>query len=86
MPRTFPPLCRGFDAAPQVSNGGVLVQASCTARITMDMLESAVVTAARGTGCRFEVFDCTEHALDHPVRFPEGAYLKAVYARVYRRK
>ena len=61
---------------------GLLVQASCSSRIAADDFVIAVHDAARRAGRSLLKIDRTGHPLDHPVTFPEGAYLKAVYARV----
>jgi len=65
-----------------VSPGGVLVQASCSSRVTTDQFFDAV--HAGSIDARVELYDVetTGHALDHPISFPEGAYLDAVIARV----
>lgn len=61
--------------------GGVLMQASCTARIDTEMLEANVLNACDRAGREVEVLDLSEHDADHPIGFPEGAYLKAVTVR-----
>jgi len=58
--------------------GGVLVAASCSARIGADTFFEAVHRAA---GRPLTELERTGHPLDHPVRFPEGAYLKCLFAR-----
>lgn len=60
--------------------GGILVAASCSSRITADRFSEAVTAAAQGIGRPLNVFEQTGHALDHPVSFAEGAYLKCLYA------
>ena len=57
--------------------GGVLVQASCSSRVTPDQFFETVLGAAHLHEMRR-----TGHALDHPISFPQGAYLKALFARV----
>jgi 23S rRNA (cytosine1962-C5)-methyltransferase len=37
---------------------------------------------ARRRGRALEEIERTGHAIDHPVGFPEGAYLKCLFARV----
>jgi len=63
-------------------HGGVVVQMSCSSRISAEELETSVQRAARGAGRPLDVFERTGQPLDHPIGFPEGAYLKAVYAHV----
>jgi 23S rRNA (cytosine1962-C5)-methyltransferase len=60
--------------------GGTLVIASCSSRVSAVAFFAAVQRAARAAGRPLVEFDRTGHAIDHPVRFPEGAYLKCVYA------
>ena len=65
-----------------VAPGGVLVQASCSSRVPADVFYDAVVETVERTGRHAEVVDRTAHAVDHPVSFPQGAYLKAIFVRV----
>ena len=47
--------------------------------------ERAAAVALKAAGrarVHLEVFDRTAQPIDHPVGFPEGRYLKAVFARV----
>jgi 23S rRNA (cytosine1962-C5)-methyltransferase len=62
--------------------GGLLVQASCSARIPALDFFALVRAAAAGTGRPLTEVARTGHALDHPIGFAEGAYLKALFARV----
>jgi 23S rRNA (cytosine1962-C5)-methyltransferase len=65
-----------------VAPDGLLVQSSCSSRVTSDQFFSTVARAAARVGRPLEELRRTGHAIDHPVSFPEGAYLKAVFARV----
>ncbi len=62
--------------------GGTLVQASCSARVTAADLSTVVTEAASAAGMRLTNRRRTGHAEDHPVSFPEGEYLTALFARV----
>ncbi len=62
--------------------GGVLVMASCSSRVTPDAFFDAVTRVARERGHTLGEVLTTGHALDHPVGFPEGAYLKCLFATV----
>ena len=62
--------------------GGLLVQASCSSRVSADDFVDTVFMAARSAGHHLTVVARTGHPLDHPVGFPEGAYLKALFARL----
>lgn len=60
--------------------GGILVMASCTARLPAKEFYETVVRNARRSGRPLEEIARTGHPLDHPVTFPEGAYLKCLFA------
>ena len=62
--------------------GGVLVQASCSSRVTADAFFNAIHQAASESNRRLTEIERTGHALDHPIGFKEGAYLKCLFARV----
>jgi 23S rRNA (cytosine1962-C5)-methyltransferase len=62
--------------------GGTLVMASCSSHVSAADFFAAIHQAAVETGRPLREFDRTGHAIDHPVRFPEGAYLKCLYATV----
>ena len=61
--------------------GGVLVQASCSSRVEAEDFFNAVHQAARESNRRLTEIERTGHALDHPIGFKEGAYLKCLFAR-----
>ena len=65
-----------------VEPGGTLVQASCSSRVTADDFYSTVERAARAAGRPLRITARTGHPPDHPIGFPEGAYLKALFADV----
>lgn len=65
-----------------VEPGGIVFQGSCTSRVSVDDLESIVFRASRRVDVRLEELRRTGHALDHPITFPEGAYLKGLLLRV----
>ena len=54
-----------------------LVQASCSSRVSAEAFYAAVLDAAEVAGDELVELGRTGHDLDHPVSFPEGAYLKA---------
>jgi 23S rRNA (cytosine1962-C5)-methyltransferase len=63
-------------------DGGLLVQSSCSSRIGADEFFESIQAVA-GTGRhRITEIARTTHAIDHPATFPEGAYLKTMFARV----
>jgi 23S rRNA (cytosine1962-C5)-methyltransferase len=61
--------------------GGLLVQASCSSRVTADEFYATVRRHAVFGGYDLHEVRRTTHAADHPVTFAEGAYLKALFAR-----
>ncbi|TVR20891.1 MAG: class I SAM-dependent rRNA methyltransferase [Anaerolineaceae bacterium] len=63
-------------AAPLVRADGVLVMASCSSRVHADAFFKAV---RGGVGRPCVEMARTFHALDHPIGFAEGAYLKCLY-------
>jgi len=60
--------------------GGALVMASCSSRVSAERFFATVNRAAQQAGRPLVEIGRTGHALDHPVRFPEGAYLKCLFA------
>jgi len=65
-----------------VAPGGRYVQSSCSSRVDADELRSAVLAAAPRSGREVRVRDVTGHAVDHPIGFAHGAYLKTVFLDV----
>lgn len=61
---------------------GLLVQASCSSRVPLAELARTVHAAAAQAGFTVREVARTEHPLDHPIGFPEGAYLKALYLQL----
>lgn len=64
-----------------VRPGGIFVQASCSSRVTADLFYATVLDAADAAGRELRQLVRTGHDIDHPVTFPEGAYLKAGFWR-----
>jgi 23S rRNA (cytosine1962-C5)-methyltransferase len=60
---------------------GIIVLASCSSRVDVEIFVANAQQAAIQTGRPLEIFAQTGHALDHPIGFAEGAYLKCIYAR-----
>ena len=56
--------------------------ASCSSRITAEAFRTVFEESVRAAGRRADVLEQTGHPVDHPIGFPEGAYLKCIYARV----
>ena len=66
-----------------VVEGGLLVQASCTSRVTPDDFFATVTGAAQRAGAKLTEVRRTGHPADHPIGFDRGEYLKALFARVH---
>ena len=65
-----------------IEPGGLLLQASCSSRVDRDRFDATIEAAAERADRRLDVLARPDHDIDHPIGFPEGAYLKAVLARV----
>ena len=61
---------------------GLLVQASCSSRISDEQFFATVRGSAQRAGYDLVEVRRTGHAVDHPVTFAQGSYLKALFARV----
>ena len=59
---------------------GTLVMSSCSSRVSADAFYERVLDAAAGAGRTLREIARTGHPLDHPIGFPEGAYLKCLFA------
>lgn len=64
--------------------GGLVVFCSCSAAISLEMLQRALALGARDAGRRATIVERSFQGPDHPVvaAFPEGLYLKGLMARV----
>ena len=62
-----------------VRTNGILVMASCSSRIANQVFYKAIEETLRISGRQFSCLEKTFHDIDHPVTFPEGAYLKTGY-------
>jgi len=67
-----------------VAPGGLLVTASCSARVTPEAFEGAVASAGVKAGVDLTLVEERYQPPDHPIRlqFPEGRYLKFLVLRV----
>jgi 23S rRNA (cytosine1962-C5)-methyltransferase len=59
---------------------GRLVMASCSSRVAADDFFALVHGTAQRVKRPLNELERTTHPLDHPIRFPEGAYLKCIFA------
>lgn len=69
-------------AIPLVAPGGILLAASCSARVPAEAFFNEVEKVLRASGRAFTLLEKTFHDDDHPIGFPEGAYLKSAYYRL----
>jgi 23S rRNA (cytosine1962-C5)-methyltransferase len=60
---------------------GILVISSCSSRISVDDFFETLHRSAERAGRPLNEIERTSHPIDHPVGFPEGAYLKCLFAR-----
>jgi 23S rRNA (cytosine1962-C5)-methyltransferase len=69
-----------------VHSGGLLVTSSCSGRISQEDFFHILQRAATSAQVDTRILAYNLHALDHPVdpAFPEGRYLKCIFARVFR--
>ena len=65
-----------------VRPGGMLVQSSCSSRVDEAAFHATIRAAATESGRSLVEWRRTTHPVDHPIGFPEGAYLKSLFARV----
>lgn len=62
-----------------VKTKGVLVLASCSSRVSAESFFEISESVLHNSGRSFRILDKTFHDSDHPIGFPEGAYLKTGY-------
>ncbi|MFT5863270.1 MAG: 23S rRNA (cytosine1962-C5)-methyltransferase [Flavobacteriales bacterium] len=62
-----------------VKSKGVLVLASCSSRVDAESFFHISESVLLESGRSFRILDKTFHDSDHPIGFPEGAYLKCGY-------
>ncbi|WCO00409.1 class I SAM-dependent rRNA methyltransferase [Psychroserpens ponticola] len=62
---------------------GVLVLASCSSRVTATAFYDINAQTLHKQQRSFSIEQKTQHDVDHPVGFPEGAYLKCAYYRFF---
>ncbi|MCI5082762.1 MAG: class I SAM-dependent rRNA methyltransferase [Saprospiraceae bacterium] len=65
-----------------VAPNGILLMASCSSRITEEVFFQTIVQELRQSKRSFQEIERHTHDIDHPIGFPEGAYLKAGYFRI----
>jgi len=74
---------RLVDAAiPLVAKHGILLMASCSSRVKADSFFTTVLQRMNASKRKFQVLERSFHDVDHPIGFPEGAYLKSIYLQL----
>jgi len=63
-----------------LAHNGILIQSSCSSRVSPAVFYDAIHKAAKLAGRPLKEIRRTSHALDHPIKFPEGEYLKCLFA------
>ncbi|NNK88413.1 MAG: methyltransferase domain-containing protein [Flavobacteriaceae bacterium] len=63
------------------SNRGILVVASCSSRVSSEAFFKSIAEELDKSERAFKLLEQTTHDLDHPIGFPEGAYLKCGFYR-----
>jgi len=61
--------------------GGLLVTASCSSRVKTSDFYSTVFRTADYSERQLQEIERSQHPLDHPIGFPEGAYLKCLISK-----
>ncbi|MBU2938579.1 class I SAM-dependent rRNA methyltransferase [Lacinutrix sp. C3R15] len=61
---------------------GLLVLASCSSRVLAQTFFDINAQVLRASNRNYNIILKTQHDTDHPVGFPEGAYLKCAYYRL----
>ena len=69
-------------AVDRVRPGGLLVQCSCSSRVSTADFVEAVRAGIEQRRRTIEEIRVTGHGIDHPIGFEYGAYLKALFIRV----
>ena len=70
-------------AVPLVARNGVLLLASCSSRVRSEEFFDLILKSLKNSGRNFKELDRTTHDVDHPIGFPEGAYLKCGYFQLF---
>ena len=63
------------------NKGGLLVLASCSSRVTSKAFFNLNTEMLDASKRSYNLIKKTYHDSDHPISFPEGAYLKCGYYR-----
>ncbi|SEJ45791.1 SAM-dependent methyltransferase [Deinococcus reticulitermitis] len=70
------------DGLRALAPGGILMSASCSAHVSAEEFEEAVMGAMRRSGRRWRKLLSSRHAPDHHASFAEAEYLKAIFLQL----
>lgn len=70
-----------FAALPLLKRKSILIMASCSSRVSSEEFFNTVENVLNSSRKKYSIIDKTYHDIDHPIGFPEGAYLKCGYYR-----
>lgn len=62
-----------------VNRNGILVLASCSSRVSSEDFFGINNEVLNSSGRKYKLIETSFHDIDHPISFPEGAYLKTAY-------
>ena len=62
-----------------INRKGLLLLASCSSRVKADEFFALMERIVQGSNRPYTILEKTTHDIDHPISFPEGAYLKSIY-------
>ena len=65
-----------------VAEGGLLLLASCSSRVSADEFFKTAIDSVQKSGRKYQEMERSLHDVDHPIGFKEGAYLKSIYIRL----
>lgn len=65
-----------------VTSGGILLLASCSSRVSAAEFYRVVEEGMSSSTMSYTLIEKTFHDEDHPIGFPEGAYLKSGYYKI----
>ena len=63
-------------------SNGTLLLASCSSRINQEEFLQTHSEAFKRSKVNYTLLETTAHAIDHPIGFKEGAYLKSAYYKI----
>lgn len=65
-----------------VEQNGILLLASCSSRVKAEDFFELMTQELKQSGRSYRELERSTHDVDHPIGFPEGAYLKSIYFKL----